>query len=345
MSTRDNIYKIFYCRMGKGNSLNLVEMAQIKLLKEEGYSNRAIAKRIARSADVVNRFIRDPENYGKNQKGGTSKKITERQRRAILREASNSSASARRIAEKVGVSVSVRRVRQVLQKSPMIKRLKMKKKPALSEMHKVRRLDFAKNMMSWTSQWQKVVFTDEKKFNLDGPDGFNYYYHDLRKEERILSRNHSRAGSVMIWGAISYYGQFELVRMTGKQKASDYRAVLEKATPAIHHLFSPLRWILQQDNAPIHTAREVKSWLAQQTIELLPWPACSPDLNIIENVWGWLARKVYEDGKQYDNENDLMGAINGAWATLPLQYLENLYKSLTERIFQVIKNNGGHTKY
>ena len=39
--------------------------------------------------------------------------------------------------------------------------------------------------MSWEKEWYKIVFSDEKKFNLDGPDGYQYYYHDIRKEKKI----------------------------------------------------------------------------------------------------------------------------------------------------------------
>ena len=39
-----------------------------------------------------------------------------------------------------------------------------------------------------------MVFTDEKRFNLYGPDDFQYYLHDLRKHELCLSRHHNREG-------------------------------------------------------------------------------------------------------------------------------------------------------
>ena len=84
-----------------------------------------------------------------------------------------------------------------------MKRRKLRKKPLLLQHHKDARLEFARNHHDWVEEWKTVVFSDEKKFNLDGPDGFQYYFHDLRMEERVLGRRHSRAGSVMVWAAIS----------------------------------------------------------------------------------------------------------------------------------------------
>ena len=58
-------------------------------------------------------------------------------------------------------------------------------------------------------------------------------------------------------------------------------------------------WIFQQDNAAIHNASITKKYLLEQKIRLFDQPACSPDLNPIENLWGLIIAKVYEGGRQY----------------------------------------------
>lgn len=53
-------------------------------------------------------------------------------------------------------------------------------------------------------------------------------------------------------------------------------------------------WILQQDNAPIHTPTVTKNrFLSANDIETLSRPARSPDLNPVENLWGVSVRKAY----------------------------------------------------
>lgn len=207
------------------------------------------------------------------------------------------------------------------------------------------RLDFARNHMTWNTEWRYVVFSDEKIFNLEGPDGYHYYFHDLRKEEHQLDRLHSRAGGVMVWGAISYYGTCELQFLSTNMNANSYNDVLKTAFPHFQNLFGDLPWHFQHDNAPIHTARVVKSWIERQNVNVLHWPPYSPDLNIIENVWGWLSRKVYESGKQYSTKPELIEGIKRAWSAISLNYIENLYNSIPNRLYEVILNKGGSTHY
>ena len=56
------------------------------------------------------------------------------------------------------------------------------------------------------------------------------------------------------------------------------------------------------DNAPSHGAHYTWEALTKFGFKeacLMLWPACSPDLNPIENVWSILKHKIYEDGKQF----------------------------------------------
>ncbi|CAK9819131.1 Transposable element Tc3 transposase [Anthophora quadrimaculata] len=331
--------------MDRAKQLSCTEIGKVQVLKEEGYSNREIARRLNRSEYVIRSYLKNKENYGKLYKGRTKESLSPRGKRSIVRIASNSTYSGKQIAEKVNVSASVRTVQRYLKKVTTIERKCLKKKPCLKDRHKKTRLEFARKHMDWVTQWQKVVFSDEKKFNLDGPDGYSYYYHDLRKEERIFSRRQHGGGSVMIWGAISSKGVVDLKVLKGRQNSKTYLEILKMAKIRIFDVVRDNQWIFQQDNAAIHTAKLVKNWFEEQGITCLEWPALSPDVNIIENVWGYLSRNVYINNTQFSSREELINAIKKEWNNIPLSYIETLYKSLPNRIFQIINNNGGCTKY
>ena len=89
----------------------------------------------------------------------------------------------------------------------------------------------------------------------------------------------------------------------------------------------------------------VKSYFEANNISLLEWPARSPDMNIIENLWGDLARPVYAKGRQFSNINELKGCILVEWEKINKNRIKKLYKSLPRRIIATIKKSGGSTKY
>lgn len=331
--------------MGRGKALSVAEQAKIDVLQNEGFSNRKIAEKIGRHKNVVNNYVKDKENYGKNMKRFIKTATTPRERRAILKEASNSPLSVSKIKAKAGVSASQVTVYRVIKSAPHLKLKRLQKKPPLDRKRKEQRLEFARLHQTWDDEWKKVIFSDEKKFNLDGPDGFQHYFHDLRKSELFLNRNHSRQGGVMVWGGVTSNGVLALNFQTARMNAQSYLNILETALPEAKEVLEDETFIFQHDNAPIHTARVVKCYLEDKNVSVLNWPPYSPDLNIMENLWGWLSRQIYSGGKQYDNVPELINAIKNAWNEVPASLLSSLFSSMKRRIFEVISKNGGSTNY
>ena len=172
----------------------------------------------------------------------------------------------------------------------------MQKAPALTPHHRLARENWARRFIAKGNLfWIKVIFSDEKKFNLDGPNGLGYYWQDLRKEQQRVSTRQTGGGSVLLWGCITFNGVDLLVVTEAKQDAQKYCKTLNDGLlPVAAQMFGKQRsWVFQQDNPPICTAKLKRQWLSERFIRSLPWPAGSPGLNIIENVWGLMAGKVY----------------------------------------------------
>ncbi|GMF26055.1 unnamed protein product [Phytophthora fragariaefolia] len=89
---------------------------------------------------------------------------------------------------------------------------------ALTTAHKAARLAWAKDIvLKSTEEWDCVVFSDEKKFNPDGPDRLQRYWHDVRRLLRSTVRRQNGGGSVMVWGGISAKVKRELAVIVGRQ--------------------------------------------------------------------------------------------------------------------------------
>ena len=87
----------------------------------------------------------------------------------------------------------------------------MKKKkhlccPGLQPEHKVSHFEFARKVPTWQAEWKCVLWSDEKKFNLDGPDGYRCYWLDPDLTEKSFSKWASGGGSIMVWGTFGRCG-------------------------------------------------------------------------------------------------------------------------------------------
>ncbi|KAI4890404.1 hypothetical protein NFI96_000130 [Prochilodus magdalenae] len=169
-------------------------------------------------------------------------------------------------------------------------------KPMLNKKQMEKRLKWAKEHGEWTAEdWQKVVFSDESRFCISFGDqgprvwrrGGETYNHECVKRSVKFPQ------SVMVWGCMSARGVGELCFLKKTVNAAVYQDVLETfLIPTVEEQFGEEDFIFQQDLAPAHAAKSTKDWFTKKQLEVLAWPANSPDLNVIENLWAIVKRKI-----------------------------------------------------
>ena len=107
----------------------------------------------------------------------------------------------------------------------------------------------------------------KKKFNLDRPDGSQYYWHALRKK-LLFSKRPFGGGSVMVCEAFSPSGKADLEVMEGKQNSARYINVLEKSIFPLMNRLDINNALFQQANAVKYTSKLTKDWFKQKILKI-----------------------------------------------------------------------------
>ena len=147
---------------------------------------------------------------------------------------------------------------------------------------------------------------------------------------------------LMIWGFICSTGEGGYAVVDGRVTAASYQQLLtENLLPFLDDipLSRAAATIFQQDNAPPHSAGATRAFLAQAVVTVTDWPALSPDLNPIENLWAIMKREVRMHHPQTLQE--LRKAIDTAWTRAVTPDLcRRLFASLHTRIHRVLRHAG-----
>jgi hypothetical protein len=105
--------------------------------------------------------------------------------------------------------------------------------------------------------------------------------------------------------------------------------------------------VFQDDCSPVHSARNVHSWFEQpeDALQHLPWPAQSPDLNVIKPLWSVLESRLRSRFPPPSSFKQLEDVPHEEWHNIHLETIQNYCDSIPRRIQAVLLANGGPTPY
>lgn len=331
--------------MGKNKHCDPAVRQHIKKLYEAGNSYRKISKLLGISKTMVENAVKW---VPAKETRGRKPKVTQAVKRMIIRcVKKNPFTSSKQIKNDLNLNIDTSTIRKTLIKENL-KARSARKVPMLSKKNVQQRLKFAEIHSGWSQEkWRNVLWSDETKINLFNSDRG---LHTVRRPTNtaynpkytIKTVKHG-GGNIVVWGSFSYYGVGPLFRIQGIMKATDYVGILQNCMLPYAEENMPLRWVFQQDNDPKHTAKCTQKWFNDSKINLLDWPAQSPDLNSIENLWNIFKTSIR--GKCPSNCDELWELIQAAWNDIPVSLCQQLVDSMPRRCQAVLSNKGTSTKY
>ncbi|GBN39842.1 Transposable element Tc3 transposase [Araneus ventricosus] len=176
---------------------------------------------------MIYRVLTRKTPYKTKSRSGRPRVTDIRSDRQIQRMASSQKMSVREITGASRLQISNNTVHRRIIESGYMIHAKMASRFPLSKLHISKRLQWARNHMSYGDKWTAILFSDERKWNLDGPDGNIKYWLDLRKEPRRFFSRQNGGGSVMVWASFSFNGQVGLAFLDGRQNSPKYIETLE----------------------------------------------------------------------------------------------------------------------
>ena len=169
---------------------------------------------------------------------------------------------------------------------------------------------------------------------------------DEKYNPHLICSRSERKISLMIWGCICYDGVGTLTAVEGNINSAKYIDILDKNLwTVVVWYFEGKEYLFMDDNAPVHRAHTVENYKDQKEVTSMEWPAQSPDLNIIENIWLYMKRELQKSAVDIATKNDLLREIQSVWRNIELDYIRNLYQSIPDRLDNVIKMKGHLIKY
>ena len=235
----------------------------------------------------------------------------------------NPQATGQNIAEKakqLGIQTSKATVNRIA-KEMRFESVLSQKQEKLTQDQKLYRIMFCLQIPRWVHFRLPWIFTDETMIVLN----------PLKRRVRVI-RGVDVPGKfietvgyptkLMVWGAIGWNYKSNLIRITGTLNAERYQSMLQESRTfgQLNERYGMSSYVFQQDGARPHTAATTMAFLSANRVVTLPphlhWPAMSPDLNVIENLWA-----ILKSSMSYDvikDEDSLYNEALRVWNGIPM---------------------------
>ncbi|GFU16056.1 transposable element Tcb2 transposase [Trichonephila clavipes] len=153
-------------------------------------------------------------------------------------------------------------------------------------------------------------------------------------------------GVVLVYGGIFIDGRKDLyIIRDGSLTARRYRDEILRPIVVPYAAAIGDDFILMDDNCRPHRANLVEDFLFEERIVRIEWPACSPDMNPIENVWDAVGRRAAGRQPPLQTLQELKRALLEEWDRMPQLVINSLIDSMPQRCSTLLAVRGNHTPY
>ena len=190
------------------------------------------------------------------------------------------------------------------------------------------------------------MFSDETKFYLYNNDIKSFIWKkkgDKLNEKNIKKTVKFNGGNLMFWGCISINGVGNLEVIDTTMDKYKYINIIRHSLNNSAKKMNLETFKFQQDNDPNHKSKYAQEYFENKNIQVIEWPSNSPDLNPIEHIWAYMKNKL--SGKIFKKKEDLVKEVKEIWENISPEFCRRLVLSMDNRIIEVLRSNGGYSKY
>jgi hypothetical protein len=219
------------------------------------------------------------------------------------------------------------------------------KRPRMTIANADYRMKFVQDIWTDFRIFLPWLFTDEASIDRNNHVQSVRRVPGLLADQQIYVEREQFPMRIMVWGAISRNYKSPLIRVEGSINAVRYQMVIAESyvIESMNSRYGVNGWVFQHDGASPHRAKTTKQFLDDRCLTLSSqrhWPAHSPDLNVIENLWAKL--KSGMGGRECQTPDALWHLAQEAWDKISYDEVNHLINDFEARL-RAVEALGGQS--